>query len=126
MAGMVTRLHLAADRPGTVAGENTQYNGDGFPHDRFNVRVLAPADFAEFVSQVRAGGIPLDDASYATLHKNGIAQDAHQQLHLTAGPADTVWFSGVRPGLFRDIVAHYKDPRTHAMQAMDPDMQNGD
>ena len=119
MAGMVTRLHLAADRPVSIAGENTQYNGDGFPNDRFNVRVMTSGDFQAFASQVHAQGIPLDDTSYAVLHKDSIVQDAHKQLHMTAGPADTVWFSSVPPDFFRKLVAHYKDPQTHAMQAMD-------
>ena len=119
MAGMVTRLHLAANRPVSIAGENTQYNGEGFQNDRFRVRVMAPDDFRTFVSAVRAGGLALDDGRYATLHKDGTVQQAHTQLHMTAAPADSVWFSSVPPDFFRTLVARYKDPQTGAMQAMD-------
>ena len=119
VAGMVTRLLLAADRPVSTTGENTQYNGDGFTNDRFRVEVTAPADFRTFVSQVRAQGIALNDQTYGVVHTNGTVQDAHKQLHMNAGPADTVWFSSVPPDFFRKLVAHYKDPQTHAMQAMD-------
>ncbi len=125
MAGMVTRLHLAADRPVSVAGENTQYNGDGFANDRFRVEVTTPGDFRTFVSRVRAQGIPLDDRNYGILHQNGTVQDAHKRLNIVAGSADSVSFSSVPPEFFRKLVAHYKDPQTHAMQAMDPDMQSG-
>ena len=125
MAGMVTRLHLTADRPISTAGENTQYNGEHFQDDRFNVRVLTSADFQHFVSDVRTGGIALDDGSYGILHKDSTVQQAHAQLHMTAGPADSVWFSSVPPDFFRKLVAHYKDPQNGAMQAMDPDSKSG-
>lgn len=119
MAGMVTRLHLVADRPVSIAGENTQYNGDGFTHDRFNVRVVKPGDFAQFVAAVRANGIPLTNANYPTLHKDGTVQDAHRALNETGAPADCVYFSSVPADFFRTLVTNYKDPSMGAMQAMD-------
>ena len=30
MAGMQTRLHLLADEPGTYAGQNQQFSGEGY------------------------------------------------------------------------------------------------
>ncbi len=119
MAGMVTRLHLAADRPVSIAGENTQYNGDGFTHDRFHVRVMKPGDFAQFVASVRAGGIPLTDNNYPTLHKDGTVQEAHTALGDAGAPDDCVYFSTVPADFFRKLVAQYKDPDMGAMQAMD-------
>ena len=35
MAGMTTQLNIAADRPGTYRGENTQFNGEGFQRQKF-------------------------------------------------------------------------------------------
>src|SRR6185312_5603133 len=38
MNGVVTQLHLQADRPGDFFGESAQFSGDGFPDMRFTLR----------------------------------------------------------------------------------------
>ena len=55
MAGMTTQLNLAASRPGTYRGENTQFNGTGFQNEKFNVIALPPADYAALGGARRAG-----------------------------------------------------------------------
>ena len=60
MAGMVTRLHLIADAPATLLGENTQYNGNGFMKEKFTVAVMSPADFASWSARMRNSGRTLD------------------------------------------------------------------
>src|SRR5882757_2525222 len=46
MAGMVTRLELQADHPGTYRGLSAQYSGNGFADMRFTVDALPAEDFA--------------------------------------------------------------------------------
>src|SRR5262245_58760244 len=48
MAGMATRLHLLADRPGSFQGLSAQYSGSGFSDMRFEVTAVAPADYADW------------------------------------------------------------------------------
>ncbi len=45
MPGMTTQLHLVADTPETMQGENTQYNGRGFTKQKFATRAMQPDDF---------------------------------------------------------------------------------
>ena len=105
MAGMVTQLHLVADRPGTLAGENTQFNGMHFQDEHFAVQVLAPAAFARWTSDLRDAGRPLDTGAYRLLAADGTAVDARSAFHL---PADMLLgFSDVPAHFFEDIVAKY-------------------
>ena len=60
MGGMVTQLHLQADRPGRFMGENTMYNGDGFHQQRFTAVAMTPDAFKDWVKQTQARGMPLD------------------------------------------------------------------
>jgi len=69
MAGMTTQLNLAASRPGTYRGENTQFNGAGFQNETFNVIALSPAEYAQWMEHVRATAHPLDAAANAGLFR---------------------------------------------------------
>ena len=58
MAGMVTRLHLQADHPGTYRGLSAKYSGDGFATMRFTVDAVPAENFAQWVdadAQRRSG-----------------------------------------------------------------------
>src|SRR6266478_427244 len=48
MAGMVTRVYLQADYPGTYRGLSAQFSGDGFADMRFNVDAVPAEDFAQW------------------------------------------------------------------------------
>jgi cytochrome o ubiquinol oxidase subunit 2 len=108
MAGMVTDLNLKADRAGRVRGANTQYNGSGFPQQRFAVSIMAPQDFSAWVTTIRANGVPLDGAAYALLSQQGTAAQARARLGAKQMPASALYFSNVAPGLFHGIVGKYR------------------
>ena len=90
MPGMTTQLHLVADTPETMQGENTQYNGRGFTKQKFETLAMQPEDFSAWVEGVRANGIPLDPVTYRTLAMRtdrdevqaalGTAQNARQRF----------------------------------------------
>jgi cytochrome o ubiquinol oxidase subunit 2 len=67
MPGMVSQLHLQADRPGSYFGESAHFSGDGFSDMTFQTRAVAPAEFAAWASAVRGKGPVLDQAAYALL-----------------------------------------------------------
>jgi cytochrome o ubiquinol oxidase subunit 2 len=70
MAGMVTRLQLQADHPGSYRGLSANFSGDGFADMRFTVDVVPAESFAQWVDTVRGGtGPALDTAAYADLVK---------------------------------------------------------
>ncbi|MFO1029232.1 MAG: ubiquinol oxidase subunit II [Acetobacteraceae bacterium] len=69
MNGMVTQLHLQADRPGDYYGLSTMFSGDGFPDMHF-IAHSVPADaFEKWVAGARGNGPALDQAGYADLQR---------------------------------------------------------
>lgn len=105
MGGMVTQLHLQADRPGRFAGENTQYNGQGFHEQKFTAVALPPSDFDGWVARVRQNGVALDAPAYRTLSERSTSSELRAALSVPAEvPAGVVYFSGVAPGLFHRVV----------------------
>src|SRR5438105_1570320 len=67
MAGMVTRLQLQADHPGTYRGLSAQFSGNGFADMRFNVEAVPVQAFADWVAAARSNGPVLDARAYADL-----------------------------------------------------------
>jgi len=67
MEGMVTRLHLQADHPGTYRGLSANFSGDGFADMHFNVDALPAERFAQWVDATRNAGPLLDERAYAAL-----------------------------------------------------------
>ncbi|MHA0328562.1 cytochrome ubiquinol oxidase subunit II [Sphingomonas melonis] len=96
MAGMTTQLHIMASRPGTFRGANTQYNGDGFAHQRFDVVALPAGAFDRWLTQARAADRPLDAATWRRLSARSVI-------------AQPVVFSSVTPQLFDRVVAQVGD-----------------
>ena len=92
MAGMVTTLHLRADRPGRYPGLSAQFSGDGFSDMRFEAVALPRPEFSAWQAAARASTAKLDAGRYAELAAPGTMQ-----------PGAT--FGGVAPGLFDRIVA---------------------
>jgi cytochrome o ubiquinol oxidase subunit 2 len=97
MAGMVTRLHLQADHPGTYRGLSAQYSGSGFSAMRFAVEAVPSDQFARWVDATRNSGSALDRRSYAQLAK----------------PSEAVapfTYRAVAPGLFDELVSSVMQP----------------
>jgi cytochrome o ubiquinol oxidase subunit 2 len=69
MAGMVTRLYLKADKPGTFRGMSANYSGAGFSDMVFKVDAVPADKFAQWVAATRTTGPTLDAQSYAELAK---------------------------------------------------------
>jgi cytochrome o ubiquinol oxidase subunit 2 len=112
MAGMVTRLHLAARGPGRFRGENSQFNGTGFHKQKFTAVAIPPGDFEAWVETVRANGIALDEAAYRVLARRSTPDEAHEALGTSAMPRNLLYFSDVAPDLFATVVDNYHDGRT--------------
>ncbi len=69
MAGMVTRLQLQADHPGSYRGLSANFSGNGFADMRFSVDAVAAEEFARWVDVARSAGPVLDPQAYAELVK---------------------------------------------------------
>ena len=70
MNGMVTQLHLRADKIGDYYGQSAQFSGGGFSDMHFTLKVLSPENFNNWIVQTRQSPLKLDDATYLSLaHK---------------------------------------------------------
>ena len=94
MAGMTTQLNLAASRPGTYRGENTQFNGDGFQNEKFNVIALAPADFAQWVEHAAGLLIRSMPGPMPTF-----SDSRHRHIRLPSRLSHSICSSGSSPSL---------------------------
>src|SRR5712675_211278 len=90
MAGMVTRLHLQADQPGSYRGMSAQFSGEGFAGMYFNVEAVAPEKFTEWVDTTRNVGVELNVTTYAELAK-------------PSASVTPFTYRAVAPGLFNSI-----------------------
>jgi cytochrome o ubiquinol oxidase subunit 2 len=66
MNGMVTRLNLRADQQGDLQGLSAHFSGDGFPSMLFDVHVISPLDFPNWVASTGRSGNVLNEESYNT------------------------------------------------------------
>jgi len=64
MNGMVTRLNLRADNEGTYQGLSAHFSGDGFPEMMFDVHVISPLDFPNWVAETARSDRGLNADSY--------------------------------------------------------------
>jgi cytochrome o ubiquinol oxidase subunit II len=97
MAGMVTRLQLQADHPGTYRGLSAQFSGDGFADMRFNVEAVPAQGFARWVAVTRSAGAVLDAQAYSDL-----ARPSQAVVPFT--------FHAVVPNLFNGILSAGMQP----------------
>ena len=79
MAGMVTRLHLEADHPGTYRGLSAQFSGDGFADMRFNVRGCASRNVCAVDG---CNAQRRSDARRASLLRSGQAESGGCAIHV--------------------------------------------
>ncbi|WP_420136442.1 ubiquinol oxidase subunit II [Sphingomonas sp.] len=99
MNGMVTQLHLQADKPGTYWGQSAQFSGDGFADMNFLTRSVPAGAFAAWASQNKRKGPVLDAAAYSMLAKQGTVE---KPFH----------YGSVQPELFRLIATQRIAPST--------------
>jgi cytochrome o ubiquinol oxidase subunit 2 len=96
MPGMVSQLHLQADRPADLWGQSAMFSGDGFSDMQFEVKSVAPDRFAAWAESARGGGPVLDEAAY-------------RKLALQSHDVPPTTFGAVDPRLF-DAIATQKIP----------------
>ena len=97
MNGMVTQLHLKADRPGEFYGLSAQFSGDGFSDMSFTARAVPQEAFAQWVATARQSEPILDRASYAAL-----SQQSRDVRPFT--------YRAIDPTLFDAVVAQHVPP----------------
>jgi cytochrome o ubiquinol oxidase subunit 2 len=72
MNGMVTKLNLRADNEGKLKGLSAHFSGDGFPDMMFDVNVVSPLAFPDWVASTAKTGQVLNEDSYKKLMQQSI------------------------------------------------------
>jgi len=72
MNGMVTHLNLRADQEGTLQGLGAHFSGDGFPEMMFDVHVISPLEFPNWVAKAASTKRVLNAESYQQLARQSI------------------------------------------------------
>ena len=98
MAGMITRLHLQADHPGTYRGLSANFSGEGFADMRFNVDALPTESFAQWVDATRNAGPLLGAQAYADLAKPSSAVSPFTYRAVAPNLFDGILRVGMRMG----------------------------
>jgi cytochrome o ubiquinol oxidase subunit 2 len=75
MNGMVTRLQLRADNEGDYQGLSSHFSGDGFPDMLFDVHVISPLAFPDWVAKTARTDRVLDADSYGKLARQSVETD---------------------------------------------------
>jgi cytochrome o ubiquinol oxidase subunit 2 len=72
MNGMVTHLNLRADQEGDLQGLSAHFSGDGFPEMLFDVHVISPLDFPNWVEATAKSNTVLNADAYKKLAQQSI------------------------------------------------------
>jgi cytochrome o ubiquinol oxidase subunit 2 len=97
MPGMITQLHLVADKPGSYFGSPANIAGKGFSRMNFTVRAGSQADFDTWVKQAQQSDKTLNTVTYTQLAK----------------PSDSVpvsYYAGVPDNFVNDLAMKYMMP----------------
>jgi cytochrome o ubiquinol oxidase subunit II len=98
MNGMVTHLNLRADNEGTIQGLSAHFSGDGFPDMMFDVHVISPLEFPNWVANTAKSSQVLNADSIKKL------------MQQTIEPGKPT-FRLEDPRLFEDIVSQRIAPQ---------------
>ena len=97
MAGMITRLQLQADHPGTYRGFSAQFSGEGFADMHFDADAVTDETFAKWVETARGSGSQLDAQAYAELAKPSAAIAPFTYRAVAPGLFDSIRVSEGQP-----------------------------
>ncbi|MDH6257469.1 cytochrome ubiquinol oxidase subunit II [Bradyrhizobium sp. BR13661] len=110
MNGMVTKLNLRADNEGKLQGMSAHFSGDGFPDMLFDVVVISPLSFPDWVASTAKTGAVLNEESYKKLMQQGIEKgrltfrlddprlfDLIATRHIPPGPGPDLMSDASRP-----------------------------
>ena len=120
MPGMTTQLHVVADRPEQMQGENTQYNGRGFTKQKFETLAMQPGDFNAWVEKVQTNGILLDPSTYQILAMRTDRDEVQTALATAQMPDNALYFKLDDRDLFHTVLHRY-----HSGEPLPRDQQPG-
>jgi cytochrome o ubiquinol oxidase subunit 2 len=98
MAGMTTKLHLMADKPGSYEGSSANLSGDGFAGMRFTATSTTKVDFDSWVTSVQRADNKLDMKAYNELARPSHDNEPTSYISKEQKLYDTVVMKYMMPG----------------------------
>lgn len=87
MSDMITKLNLVADVPGSYMGKNSNFSGEGFAHMEFETLAMTPAEFDEWVNDVKTTAPELTESDFKKLlETDHVGRMSFSNTHLTFSP----------------------------------------
>lgn len=88
MSDMVNTLHLLAEHPGSYMGKNANFSGRGFADMEFEALAMSPAQFDEWVNEVKTTAPELTEEEFNTLlESEKLGRKSYSSTHLSFSPA---------------------------------------
>jgi len=118
MPAMTTKLNFLAARQGEAQGMNTQFTGDGFWKQKFNVYSVSKEEYAARMKKAQSSDLSLTADTYAILAMQGTSEEAKKPLAIEKrqGPIEMVLGD---PKIFQRVLARYM------VEDMTPESQPG-
>jgi cytochrome o ubiquinol oxidase subunit II len=98
MNGMLSRLYLQADQPGTYPGLAAHFSGDGFSDMAFEVRAVTPVEFTQWAADTHSTGPSLDESAYRQLLQQSQNVKPYTYRDVQAGLFDAILMQKLPPG----------------------------
>jgi cytochrome o ubiquinol oxidase subunit 2 len=107
MAGMGTKLHLIADKPGEFSGSSAEISGGGFAGMKFVAKSTSQEDFESWVQSVKTSTNVLDSVTY-------------NKLALPSEENPVAFYASADENLYNKIIMKFASPQQseHTMSQM--------
>lgn len=87
MSDMVTKLRFVADHPASMMGKNANFSGEGFAHMEFEALSMHPAEFDEWVTEVKENEKKLTEKKFdKLLDTPHVGRQSYSSTHLEFSP----------------------------------------
>lgn len=118
MPAMTTKLNFIAAGRGEARGMNTQFTGNGFWKQKFQVYSVSQEDYESRMEKAKASDLALTADTYAILAMQGTSEEAKKYLEIEnrSGPIEMVLGD---PTIFQRVLARYM------VEDMTPESQPG-
>lgn len=118
MPAMTTKLNFLAAEKGEAIGMNTQFTGNGFWKQKFQVYSVSQEEYEARMRKAQSSDLALTADTYAILAMQGTAEEAKKPLSIEnrQGPIEMVLGD---PKIFQRVLARYMVDR------MTPESQPG-